>query len=205
MRGLFSLGLLAIVTAFRIGYKEITVVVDGNSYNVTGFFDIMVILWSLYAFFMVMGLSGDILGENLSRMFRRISRYYLLCSYVFLGFLAIVFYYTMYGIRAIGLSVFVLALVLYWSGKRLYLFRKRWPEQRLSVRFAWNKLVNYLKSEWYQFLLSVFIACLLLVVAGTHEEFVLPSSIIGSIFLILGLVARDKKKRTTEKEREAKG
>jgi hypothetical protein len=110
--------------------------------------------------------------------------------------LAVVFYYSAYTIQAIGLSVFAVALFLYFTAKRIYLYSKKVDKSRFSVRLLWNKSVNYLKSEWYQFLGSVFLVCLILVVAGTHEEFVIPSSVIGSVFLILFLIARDTKKKT---------
>lgn len=196
IRGLFTLGLLAIVASIRIQNKEITITVSGTPYNVTVFLDVMLILWSFYAFFMVLGLSDDIIGENASKTFRRISKYYLYFSYFMLASLAMGFYYTVYHIRAIGLLVFGFAALLYWSAKKIYLWTKKVQKVRLSAKSLWKKSFKWLKSEWYQFLFSGFFVCLLLAVAGTHEEFVIVSSIIGSIFLILFLIARDRKKKT---------
>lgn len=48
---------------------------------------------------MVLGLSDDIIGEKASKGLRRISRYYLYVSFLILGFLAIVFYYSIYRAR----------------------------------------------------------------------------------------------------------
>jgi hypothetical protein len=197
IRGLFILGLLAVITAIRIQYmalnREITIPINGTQYIVTSFFDVMIILWSLYAFFMVLGISDDIIGEKASRGLRRISRYYLYVSFLFLGFLAIVFYYSIYPLQAIGLSVFAVAILVYWFAKRIYMLAKKIIEKGLSVKSLARKLINYLKSEWYQFLGSVAFVCLLLVLFGTHNEFIIPSSIIGSIFLILFLIMRDRK------------
>jgi hypothetical protein len=197
IRGLFTLGLLAVITAIRIQYialnREITIPINGTQYDVTPFFDWMIVLWSLYAFFMVLGLSDDIIGEKASKGLRRISRYYLYVSFLILGFFAIVFYYSIYPLQAIGLSVFAVAIFVYWFTKQIYMLAKKIKKKGLSVKSLPRKLLDYLKSEWYQFLGSVAILCLLLVVAGTHNEFIIPSSIIGSISLILFLIMRNRK------------
>jgi Flp pilus assembly protein TadB len=197
IRGLFALGLLAIVVSIRIQYqdKEITVPINGMNYVVTPFFDAMILLWSFYAFFMVMGISDDIIGEKASSIFRSISRYYLYSSFVILGLMGVAFYYSINPLRAIGVSVIVIALLIYWFARQIYLLKKRMHEKGLSIKSLLQKSFNYLKSEWYQFLASVFFVCLMLVVFGTHDEFIIPSSIIGSIFLILFLVIKERRKR----------
>lgn len=200
IRGLFTLGLLAVVATVRIQYlnREITWTINGTPQIITPFFDAMIYLWSFYAFFMVMGLSDDIIGEKTSKIFRRVSRYYLYFSYVLLGLMASVFYYNIYPTQAIGLSVFVVALFIYWSGKQIYLFQKRIRKKELSVKSLSKKAIDYLKSEWYQFLFSIAFVCLTLVVAGTREELIIPSAIVGSIFLVLFLIMKDRKKKTEQ-------
>jgi hypothetical protein len=196
IRGIFALGLLAVVTTVRIQYialnRDITILIDGKPQNITPFFDAMIVLWSLYAFFMVLGISDDIIGEKACRGLRRISRYYLYVSFLILGLFAIVFYYSLYPLQAIGLSVFAIGLFIYWFAKQIYLLTKKIGEKRLSLKSTSLRVINYLKSEWYQFLGSVAFVCLLLVLFGTHNEFIIPSSIIGSIFLILFLIMRQR-------------
>jgi len=194
IRGLFTLGLLAVITTIRIQYqnREITIPINGTQYVVTPFFDAMIILWSLYAFFMVLGMSDDIIGEKTCKGFRRISRYYLYISFLILGLMAVAFYYSIYPLQAIGLSVFAIALFIYWSAKQIYLLTQKISERGLSVKSLSRKSINYLKSEWYQVLGSVAFVCLLLVLFGTHNEFIIPSSIIGSISLILFLIMRER-------------
>jgi len=206
IRGLFTLGLLAVVASIRIQYqdREMTVPINGTNYVVTPFFDWMIFLWSFYAFFMVMGISDDIIGEKTSSIFRRMSRYYLYFSFLTLGLMAVVFYHSIYPLRAIGLFVFALALFAYWSAKQIYLLKKKMCEKGLSVKSLLQKSVNYLKSEWYQFLASVFFVCLMLVVLGTHDEFIVPSSIIGSVFLILFLLMRERRKQKGENPTKTK-
>lgn len=204
IRGIFALGLLAVATSVRIQYmalnRDITILIDGKPQDITPFFDAMIILWSLYAFFMVLGISDDIIGEKASRGLRRISRYYLYVSFLILGLIAIVFYYALYPLQAIGLSVFAVALFIYWFAKQIYLLTKRLGEKELSFKSLSERIVRYLKSEWYQFLGSVALVCLLLVVVGTHDEFIIPSSILGSISLILFLILRQRKIQKQKRE-----
>ena len=193
-RGFFVLGLLAVVATIRIQFLNgvITILINGTQYIITPFFDAMIILWSLYAFFMVLGISDDIIGEKASNGFRRISIYYLNISFLILGIMAVAFYYTVYPLQAIGLSVFAVALFIYWLAKQIHLLKKKASEKGLSLKSLPRKSIDYLKSEWYQFLGSVAFVCLLLVLFGTHNEFIIPSSIIGSIFLILFLIMRQR-------------
>jgi hypothetical protein len=201
IRGLFTLGLLAVITTIRVQYqtREITIPINGVQYVVTPFFDAMIILWSLYAFFMVLGISDDIIGEKASKGLRRISRYYLYFSFLILGIMAVAFYYTIYPLQAIGLSVFAVALFIYWFAKQIYLLAKKIKERGLAVKSLPRKCIDYLKSEWYQFVGSVALVCLVLVVFGTHNEFIIPSSIIGSISLILFLIIRERIMRERKK------
>ena len=197
IRGIFALGLLAVVTTVRIQYialnRDITILIDGKPQNITPFFDAMIVLWSLYAFFMVLGISDDIIGEKACRGLRRISRYYLYISFLILGLFAIVFYYALYPLQAIGLSVFAIALFIYWFARQIYLLTKKIGEKGLSFKSLSGRIIRYLKSEWYQFIGSVAIVCLVLVVAGTHDEFIIPSSIVGSISLVLFLILRERR------------
>jgi hypothetical protein len=203
IRGVFVLGLLAVVTAVRIQYiamnRDIAILIEGEPQNITIFFDAMIILWALYAFFMVLGISDDIIGERASRGFRTVSRYYLYVSFLILGLLAVVFYSAFYFLQAIGLSVFAGALFFYWFGKRVYLFTKRIREKGLSLNSISTRLTTWLKREWYGFLGSVTLVCFFLVLFGTHDEFIIPSAIIGSIFLILFLVMRERAIQNREK------
>jgi hypothetical protein len=207
IRGIFTLGLLAVITSIRIQYqgREITFQINGTNYIVTPFFDVMIILWSFYAFFMVMGISDDIIGEKTSRIFRTTSRYYLYASFIILGFLAVIFYSSMYPLQAIGLSVFAIALFIYWFAKRIYLLTQKISERGLSVKSLPRKSINYLKSKWYQVFGSVAFVCLLLVLfSGTHNDFIIPSSIIGSIFLVLFLIMRDRRIQKQKGEKLSK-
>lgn len=69
------------VASVRIQNPEIMVLIEEKSYNVAIFLDVMIVLWSFYAFFMVLGLSEDIIGKNASSKCRETSASYLYVSF----------------------------------------------------------------------------------------------------------------------------
>ncbi len=116
IRGLFTLGLLAVVASLRIQYlgRLITIPVSERVVDLTPLFDSTIILWSLYAFFMMLGVSDDILGEKGARALRFISKYYLFFSYFLIGYDAISLYYSFYPLQSVGITIIMTAIILYW-------------------------------------------------------------------------------------------
>jgi len=94
--------------------------------------------------------------------------------------------------------VFVVALLIYWFAKRIYMLAKKIKDKGLSAKYLVRKSLKYLKSERYQFLGSIALVCLLLVLFGTHNEFIVSSSIVGSISLILFPYYERKENATKE-------
>ena len=191
IRGLFVLGLLAVIASVRIQNDEIMVIIDEHSYNVVIFLDVMIVLWSFYAFFMVLGLSEDIIGKKASSMFRENSATYLYFSFLFLVFLSILLVYSAYPTRTPWALGFLLILIAYFVIKRL-----RKIQRPLKFNHSRRYFVNWMKSNLHQFLFSAFFVCLLMVMFATHEGHVIPSFIIGSVMLISFLIARDKIKKS---------
>lgn len=187
LRGLFVLGLLAVVASIRIQNNEIVLIVEQKSYNVAPYLDIMLFLWSFYAFFMVLGLSEDIIGKKSSIMFREVSTWYLYISFIILAFLSLVLYLSWYPTRAPWVLGFLPVLFVYWLVRKIV---KISSQPKLNYKGLWKRL----RSNLYQLLLAVFIVCLLLVMYGTSESFIIPSFIIGSASLIGFLIAREKMK-----------
>ncbi|HUW47236.1 MAG TPA: hypothetical protein VMW36_00645, partial [Patescibacteria group bacterium] len=185
LRGLFVLGLLAVVASIRIQNNEIIIVVEQKSYNLALYLDVMLFLWSLYAFFMVLGLSEDIIDKKSSIMFREISTWYLYVSFIILGFLSIVLYFSWYPTRAPWVLGFLPVLFVYWLVRKIVKVRS---QPKLSYQDVWKRL----RKNLYQLLLAVFIVCLLLIVYGASESFIIPSFIVGSASLIGFLMAREK-------------
>lgn len=100
LRGLFTLGLMAILITLRIGQRELVFTIMGQSYIFTQFVDITLACWGVYAFMMIVSFSTDIFDQRMCKISRAIG----------LSFLAItfIFYYAM---------VLVIAFMLpsYWN------------------------------------------------------------------------------------------
>lgn len=193
IRGLFVLGLLAVVASMRIQSKEMTIIIAEKSYDVSIFLDIMLIFWGFYAFFMVLGFSEDIIGKKSSSMFREISTKYLYFSFVILGGLLIVFFLAVYPTRAPWVLGFLPVLFAYWLIRKLVKMKR---PRKVDLGNLWRQT----KSNAYQLFLAFFQVCLLLVMFGTYEELVVPSFIVGSVFLISFLIAREKVKGSQEEK-----
>jgi len=193
IRGLFVLGLLAVIASVRIQNDEIMVIVGENAYNVVIFLDVMIVMWSFYAFFMVLGLSEDIIGKKASSSFRETSATYLYISFVFLAFLSILLVYSAYPTRTPWALGFLPVLIAYFVVKRLRKVRK---PLRKTLKISVRHFATRIKSNLYQLFLSAFLVCFLMVMFGKFEEYVIPSFIIGSLMLISFLIARERIKKS---------
>jgi len=64
VRGLFTLGLMAILITLRVTQTEITINLFGHSYIITEIIDITLVCWGIYAFLIVVWLSSDWLPKR---------------------------------------------------------------------------------------------------------------------------------------------
>jgi hypothetical protein len=200
LRGLFVLGLLAVVASIRIQSKEMTIIISEKSYDVTVFLDIMLILWSFYAFFMVLGFSEDIIGKKSSKMFREISTTYLYLSFVILAFLSVIFFLAIYPTRTPWVLGFLPVLFAYLVIRKLIRIRKTLRPLKVNYK----NLLERIRLNLYQILLAIFINCFLLIMYGTSENFIVPSFIVGSVSLVSFLIARDKVEGKKEEKSKSK-
>lgn len=140
IRAIFIFGLLAVFAYVKTQYKTLTLVYPNGSFNLIPVINILIILWSLYAFFMVLGLSRDAIGKPASDTFRRFSPMFLQYSFILLGVFGFLFGIVVYGSRILFILFIMLVAVI--SG--LYVHFKNRPKgshvKRLSLR-------EYLKSE----------------------------------------------------------
>lgn len=83
LRGLFTLGLLAVLITVRTRFDNLTLTVGQYSFDFLLYISILITTWSAYAFFMVFGLSEDMIGVNLARVFQTISITFLGVSFIF--------------------------------------------------------------------------------------------------------------------------
>jgi hypothetical protein len=91
LRGLFVLGLLAVFAAVRVQYSSFEVQLGHLSLDIIPIINMIIILWSLYAFFMVLGLSEDVIGKTIADAFRDASRTFLLYNFLLLALIMPIF------------------------------------------------------------------------------------------------------------------
>lgn len=121
IRAIFIFGLLAIFAYVKSQYPTLMLVYPNGSFDLIPIINILIILWSLYAFFMVLGLSTDSLGKSAS-IFRDISTAFLQYSYFVLGLFVFLFGFTIYGSRffltlLLIVAIFAISIVLYLDGR----------------------------------------------------------------------------------------
>jgi hypothetical protein len=195
LRGLFALGLLAVVASIRIQSSKIMFTFGGISVNVTDFLDVVLITWSIYAFFMVLGLSTDIIGKKASEYFLKISTQYLYLSFVFVGLFSVIYFNELFPQRAIwilaygGITIgyFLIKWAWSFSKKTRQLHRPSMSELTLFKKKLLPKLGKFLHSMLGGFFVSTF----LFILFGVYEELVFPFFIFGSICLLVFLIYRD--------------
>lgn len=68
LRGLFTLGLMAILVTLRIGQHEIVFPIMGQNYIFTGVIDFTLACWGVYAFLMIVSFSTDFFSERVCRV-----------------------------------------------------------------------------------------------------------------------------------------
>lgn len=110
IRGLYVLGLLAVLASIRIQQSTMNIKIGTSEYSVLPFLDITILLWSLYAFFMVLGFSEDIIGRRGSIAFKETAKLYLMLSFVMLAFLTVMLAIFAYGLRLLWESIILLAI-----------------------------------------------------------------------------------------------
>jgi hypothetical protein len=101
LRGLFTLGLLAVLVVIRFQNEKLPVKIGQSSIDFIPFINFTIILWSLYAFFMVLGLSDDVIGNSLAEMFRNLSKYCLRLDFILSAILGTLYFILGYSTRSL--------------------------------------------------------------------------------------------------------
>lgn len=208
LRGLFTLGLLAVIASIRLQSNQITLVIDGITHNVTHFLDVVLITWSLYAFFMVFALSKDLIGQKLSESFLNTATMYLHLSFIFIGLFGAIFFNEIFPNRSIWIFAYGGIFIVYFVIKYSYLYLKKISEVHKPSKDEFGKLITKIKNKGKELfptvLMAIFVNSFLLILYGVYSELVFPSFVVGSICLVLFLVYRDltknNKKNDNQKE-----
>ena len=119
IRGLFVLGLLAILVAIKFQNEEIIIKIGKISFDIIPLLTITIISWSLYAFFMVLGVSEDVIGKSASEIFKEFSRAFLALDFLLLGIFSIFVFYAAYPSRLPWVLCLIFILILHMIVKKL--------------------------------------------------------------------------------------
>jgi hypothetical protein len=84
--------LLAVLVTVRSQAKTLTFTIFGSSQDFIPFVDMLILLWSCYAFFMVLGLSEDAIGKTLAESCKFFSMLFLQLSFIGSTFLAMFYF-----------------------------------------------------------------------------------------------------------------
>jgi len=187
IRGLFVLGLLAVLTSVRVQYSKMSVTIGQSSFDVVVFFDLTIVFWSLYAFFMVFGLSEDMLGKTIAEACRSAATAFLQFNFMALSLLGLLFAYYVYPTR----MPWFLALLGFFA--LLALFRSLRMHKKKPVKTDLRKI---LKLSLYPLLVIILFFSLMLIILSTSEQVVIPSFVVGLMAIISLFIFKEKSKRT---------
>jgi hypothetical protein len=186
IRGLFVLGLLAVLVSIRIQQKEMVVQIGQGSFDVMFLLNINIVLWSFYAFFMVLGLSADIVGATASERFKETARMFLILDFVVLGAFSSLLGLIGYGARlfwaSFALLVFALSAIVSGSKPRMTKLKK--PSR--------SDIGNLLKSLIAAALVITIALGVMNTLYATDERWVIPSAMISSAAGVVFFAIKDK-------------
>jgi len=130
IRAIFIFGLLAVFAYVKTQFATLNLVYTFGTFDLIVIINILLVLWSMYALFMVLGLSRDTLGKSASRMFRDSSKMFLQYSYAVLAIFMVLFGFLIFGVLRIVLFLFIvgtiglIAAFFYFENKPKILERK---------------------------------------------------------------------------------
>jgi hypothetical protein len=189
IRGIFVLGLLAVLVTVRIQNAKIMVTIGQTTFDAIPLLDITVLLWSFYAFFMVLGLSEDIFGETMASSFRQTAKTFLTFYFIMMAFLALIFGFYAYPTRlpyALGL-LGILGAYVVWE--KLKEFKKKMASISIKTELKALIMPGSILTLFFSFMLILF---------GTDENWVLPSFLVGAAATVVFLALTQRRKHKTE-------
>ena len=186
LRVLFVLGLLAVLIAIKLQTPNGTFNVSIGELNVNAMplLDLTVTLWSLYAFFMVLGLSEDIIGKSFSSGFREIAKTMLRMNFAILSIFGVLYGYLAYPTRLPWVIGLILILLLFGAIKLI--------QKKSKERKRWGKL--NLKQNKETIIVFVLFVSIVLILYYPDDWIRLPAFILAVVSLI-GYLSWHKEKR----------
>jgi len=192
LRGLFTLGLLAILVVIKFQNEKLPVTMGQSSLDLIPWLNFTIILWSLYAFFMVLGLSSDVIGKNLAETFWAGSKLFLQVDFIWSAFLGVLYFILGYPTRSLwilGLTgATVLVGILLWLRKKK--LREIWQKPKVTKL---DLIVRVTLFSFFVFLAMLFYC--------PDEQYLVVFFVLGLVsFVVFALV---KEKQSKEKNKSS--
>ena len=184
IRGLFVLGLLAVMVTVRIQTSTIPITLGQLSFDLIPWLDITISLWSLYAFFMVLGLSEDIIGKTVSKMFAETAKSFLRMNFVLLAFISLLLGHYAYPTRLPWVFYLIMAIFLCALAVGIRDVLRNPPRLNLKSRMRANLPI------------AVFLGLVFCVYAIMYlpEQYIQISFILGVILVVVYFVLKERQK-----------
>lgn len=193
LRGFFVLGLLAVLVVIRFQSEKLMVSIGQSPVDIIPLLNITIILLSLYAFFMVLGISDDVIGKTLAESFRNLSKYFLRLDFLLTGFLGTLYFIIGYGTRAVWIIGFIAAFSL--IGVLLSLRKTKLKEAIKKRKITKLDLLGSISL----LLLLVFVACAAALFLYPDEQYLVVFFVLGIVSFLVFVFVRDKQSREKNK------
>lgn len=132
IRGLFTLGLMAVLVAARLSFNSEGVIKWGMFQNVpvTGMIDTILIAWGLYAFFMVFGFSTHAFSLETCKKLRDLGR-----ACLFLSLALLILFIVIIAIENLTVSFYLTIIIaIVFALSRIY--------DKIRQKFRFSRLKN---------------------------------------------------------------
>ncbi|MEM3490046.1 MAG: hypothetical protein QXO75_10405 [Nitrososphaerota archaeon] len=193
IRGLFVLGLLAVLATIRLQRDKMIVTIGQVSFDIIPLLDITIVLWSFYAFFMVLGLSEDIIGKTTSEAFRNLSKTFLSIDFALLAMISLIaslqaflaFFYA-FPTRSLLILILITIIISY----KIHAPLKKLKPTIVIMPF----------SELLIIMMTIVLVFVIMLIIIFPEQYVVPIFLIGVFFELIYIIAERKIKKTRNKK-----
>ena len=185
VRGLFVLGLLAIMIVVRYQNSTLPIAIGSTTFDLVPILDITIMLWSLYAFMMVLGLSGDVIGKALADSFWELATTFLRFNFMLLALLSTLLAYLAYPTRSPWIFGIIFAAIVFGGIKWLIDLQKK------PLHFELKKRIKANFSFLSGLMLLVSITAILYL-PDAYEQYIVLPFIISLIAIGLYYLTRKK-------------
>jgi len=184
IRGLFLIGILAILIAYRSQGQKLIFYYSKVEYDLTWIVDMTILFWVLYGIFMVFAFSEDILGEGFSSFFDTIGKVILHFSLVFLIVVSLIFSVSIYPHRA---NMFAILFFVLFGGASIIFVVNQIFTIKISNISNKVKNISIENISPISFIICIFIFIFFLYLPLQFESYIKYLFVLGLISTIIFL------------------